>query len=105
MTTVVSGAQIAAARALTGVSQARLAARAGLDLQTLRQLEANGHGPLDVTAEVESVLRALDDFGVLFIDDGDGFGSGVRLKFSRKEAKAIGAWEDEGGIVGDDDVP
>jgi hypothetical protein len=42
---------------------------------------------------------------VLFIDDGDGFGSGVRLKFSRKQAQAIGAWEDEGGIVGDDDVP
>ena len=42
---------------------------------------------------------------VLLIDDGDGFGSGVRLKFGRKQAQAIGAWEDEGGVVGDDDVP
>jgi transcriptional regulator with XRE-family HTH domain len=105
MTHVVSGAQIAAARALTGVSQAKLATRSGLDLNTLRQLEASGHGPLDVTAEVEHVLHALDTLGVLFIDDGDGFGAGVRLKFSRKQAQAIGAWEDEGGIVGDDDVP
>ena len=32
MTTVVSGAQIAAARALTGVSQAKLAQRAGLEI-------------------------------------------------------------------------
>lgn len=103
--TTVSGAQIAAARALTGVSQGKLAIRSGLELDALRRLEANGHGPLDVTADVESVLRALDTFGVLFIDDGDGFGSGVRLKFSRKQAQAMGAWEDEGGVVGDDDVP
>ena len=105
MTTVVSGAQIAAARALTGVSQAKLALRAGLEVEALLALESAGHAPLDQTPALEKLLAALDAFGVLLIDDGDGFGSGVRLKFSRKQAQAIGAWEDEGGVVGDDDVP
>ncbi|MBA4014365.1 MAG: hypothetical protein C0481_21110 [Phenylobacterium sp.] len=105
MTSVVSGAQIAAARALTGVSQAKLALRAGLEIEALQALESAGHAPLDLTPSMERLLAALDSFGVLLIDDGDGFGSGVRLKFGRKQAQAIGAWEDEGGIVGDDDVP
>ena len=105
MTTVVSGAQIAAARALTGVSQAKLAQRAGLEMVALQALENAGHAPLDLTPAIEKLLLTLDSFGVLLIDDGDGFGSGVRLKFGRKQARAIGAWEDEGGVVGDDDVP
>lgn len=105
MTSVVSGAQIAAARALTGISQSKLALRAGLEVEALQALEGAGHAPLDLTPSVERLLMALDSFGVLLIDDGDGFGSGVRLKFSRKQAQAIGAWEDEGGIVGDNDVP
>lgn len=105
MTSVVSGAQIAAARSLTGVSQAKLALRAGLAVEALQALEGAGHAPLDATPAIDRLLLALDSSGVLLIDDGDGFGSGVRLKFSRKQAQAIGAWEDEGGVVGDDDVP
>jgi len=104
MATVVSVAQIAAARALTGVSQAKLALRAGLEIEDLRALEGAGHAPLELSPAIERLVSALDSFGVLLVDDGDGFGSGVRLKFSRKQAQAIGAWEDEGGIVGDDDV-
>ena len=50
------------------------------------------------------VRRALEDLGAMFIDESGGFGAGVRLKFSRSQARAIGAWEDEGGVPADDDV-
>ena len=52
MTSVVSGAQIAAARALTGVSQAKLALRAGLAVEALQALEGAGHAPLDATPAI-----------------------------------------------------
>jgi hypothetical protein len=34
----------------------------------------------------------------------NGAGVGVRLKFSRKEVRAINRWEHEGGTPGEDDI-
>ena len=50
------------------------------------------------------LLWLLEELGAVFIDESGGFGAGVRLKFSRSQARAIGAWEDEGGVPADDDV-
>jgi hypothetical protein len=47
--------------------------------------------------------KALEDNGIRFIPDNGG-GEGVRLKFSRSEAKRISTLEGEGGIVANDDV-
>jgi transcriptional regulator with XRE-family HTH domain len=100
----ITGRQIAAARALTGVSRADLAARAGVSLDTLRRMEASGSAfPAGDTRE--AVRHALEDFGAVFIPEGEGLGGGVRLKFTRLDAKQIGRLEGEGGPARDDDVP
>ena len=49
--------------------------------------------------------RALDRFGVIVIEESDGMGAGVRLKFTRRDVSQIARLENEGGIIGSDDAP
>ena len=42
--------------------------------------------------------------GAVFLPEGER-GIGVRLKFTRSEARRLSILESEGGIVGDDEVP
>ena len=100
-----SGRLIAAARALTGISQADFAAAAGLPVETLRLIEASGSARLNPERDVEAVNRAMDHFGVIIIEESDGMGAGVRLKFTRQDVSQIARLEGEGGIVGSDDAP
>jgi hypothetical protein len=99
-----TGRLVAAARALTGISQHELAAASGISLDTLRLLEASGAAwiPDDAT---EALTRGLETFGALIIQEGDGMGAGVRLKFTRQDVKQLGRFETEGGTVRSDDVP
>jgi transcriptional regulator with XRE-family HTH domain len=76
-------AQIRAARALLDWSQPKLAEASKLSLPTISRME----GPLGPTrstaANVESVRRAFEDAGVVFLDSGEpsaGGGVGIRLK-------------------------
>ncbi len=75
-----SGHQLKAARALIGMEQADLARRAGVSINTIRNLEAAGaqmiRARLDTLAKVEGALKAA---GVLFIAENGG-GAGVRLR-------------------------
>jgi hypothetical protein len=100
-----TGRIIAAARALTSVSQAEFAAAAGLPIEALRLLEANGSAWLHSEPDAVAVSRGLEHFGVIVIGESDGMGAGVRLKFTRQDVKQIGRLESEGGIVGSDDAP
>ena len=100
-----TGRLIAAARALTGVSPDDFAAAAGLPAERLRSMESKGSAWLRSERDAELVSRALEHFGVLVIDESDGMGAGVRLKFTRQDVKQVVRWEDEGGIVGNDDAP
>ena len=100
-----SGAQIAAARALTGVSREKLAGRAGVDLAEIARLERAGPDPIEPCGELTAVRTALEALGAVFIDEQGGDGAGVRLRFSRAQTRAVGAWEDEGGVPADDDIP
>lgn len=102
----ISGRQIAAARTLVSIGQQRLADAAGISLDALKRMEANS---VNVPASGEpcrltAVRRALEDFGAVFVPEEGTLGAGVRLKFSRAEARQIAGWEGEGGRVGDDDV-
>lgn len=101
----VSGRVIAAARALAGVSQANFAAACGLPEDTLCRLEAGGSAWVSSEADVEAVLRGLDHYGVVIIDEADGMGAGVRLKFTRSDVRQIARLEGEGGMIGSDDAP
>jgi transcriptional regulator with XRE-family HTH domain len=102
---LITGRLISAARALTGISHSDLASATKMSLSRLTQLEAGGSAPVPSEHEANAVSRALESFGVVFIPEGDGMGAGVRLKFLRQDAKQIGRLENEGGMVGEDDVP
>jgi hypothetical protein len=100
-----TGRLVAAARALTGISQADFAAAAGLPIEALRLIEANGSAWLSSERDAEAVSSGLAHFGVIVIGESDGMGAGVRLKFTRQDVKQIGLLEGEGGIVRSDDAP
>jgi len=103
--TNVTGRLVAAARALTGVSPDDLARTSGVTVQALARIEASGAAELPPGAEADAIRRALEGYGAVFVAEGDGLGAGVRLKFSRQDARQISRLEGEGGIVRDDDVP
>jgi transcriptional regulator with XRE-family HTH domain len=77
----ITGRQLAAGRALLGIGQAELAARANISAPTLRRMEASlGHAE-GMKNNVASVVTALKVAGITFIDgaySGAG-GQGVRL--------------------------
>jgi transcriptional regulator with XRE-family HTH domain len=101
----ITGRLILAARALTGVSRANLASASGISIEALERLEASGSAWLPPGSNAEALMRALENFGVLLIGEGDGLGAGVRLKFTRDDVRQLGRLENEGGTVRDDDVP
>lgn len=99
----ITSGQIVAARALTEISQAKLAERARIALSDLVELE---RGLVDETGRtVARVRKALEELGAVFIPERHGAGAGVRLKFGRGQARAIDRWENEGGMPADDEVP
>ena len=102
---LITGRLIAAARALAGISQSDLADASGISVSTLAHLEASGSAPLQSRVDAAAVRRALESFGVMFIAENDSIGAGVRLKFLRRDVRQIDRLENEGGIVGYDDVP
>jgi transcriptional regulator with XRE-family HTH domain len=102
---LITGRLIAAARALAGISQSDLANASGISVSTLSHLEASGSVPLRSRVNAVALRRALEGYGVMFIAESDSIGAGVRLKFLRRDVKQIDRLENEGGIVGDDDVP
>lgn len=74
----ISPAQIRAARALLDLSQAALAALAGLSSMTIKRAEGSGQpaASADATAAIRAALELA---GVEFIAENGG-GAGVRLK-------------------------
>lgn len=101
----ITGRLIAAARSLAGVGQESFAAAAGLSVETLRLLEDSGSAWLSSELDVEAVSHGLEHFGLVIIEETDGMGAGVRLKFSRQDVRQIAQLETEGGAVGSDDAP
>jgi transcriptional regulator with XRE-family HTH domain len=100
-----TGRVISAARALSGVGQRELAAVAGVSVETLREMEAIGSAWVPSPELSEAINRALEHFGVLVLPEADGFGAGVRLKFTRQDVKQMVRLESEGGTIGSDDAP
>jgi hypothetical protein len=104
-THAITGGQITAARALTGISRAKLVMRAKVQPSTLQRLEAMGALANAPDENLARIRRALEELGAVFIDEKEGAGPGVRLKFSRSQTRAIDRWENEGGAAAEDDVP
>jgi hypothetical protein len=99
---MITASQCRAARALTEISRNMLAQRSGVDEVAIAGFERKISGLDD--ASVEKLEQALETVGALFIAENGG-GIGVRLKFTRSETKRLQLLENEGGQVGEDDVP
>ena len=98
---IITAAQCRAARALIEWTEQQLAESARVELEVIRNLEARFRRP--TPAEQRQIRKALEEGGVVFIAENGG-GGGVRLRFNRKEVRAINRWEQEGGSSGEDDL-
>ena len=72
--------QIRAARALVGLSQREIAERAGIGIATIRRIEAAVDEIIGTAQTLSRIQRALEAAGILFIDQDDEHGPGVRLR-------------------------
>jgi len=72
--------QIQAARSLLGLSQVQLAKRASIGLATLQRLEAAGTEVRGSAKTIWKLQRALEAAGIIFIDEDEELGPGVRLR-------------------------
>jgi transcriptional regulator with XRE-family HTH domain len=77
-TTLISAAQIRAARHLANLSQADVAETTGLSLPTIKRAESNRAVPISASA-IDAIQSALESAGVEFIAE-NGSGPGVRLR-------------------------
>ena len=82
---MISPAQLRAARALLGLTQAELALVAGVALATVQRIESST-AELSGSAKTLSKLHsALVEQGVVFIPEDDNRGPGVRLREPRSK--------------------
>ena len=77
-----------------------LAELSGVSASAIGRIERGGAVGRD---KVAAVKAALEREGIVFLPE-DSRGVGVRLKFTRREVRALDTMENEGGIVADDDV-
>jgi transcriptional regulator with XRE-family HTH domain len=78
-------AQIRAARALLGWRQDDLSSASGVGIATIRRIEnakRNASGHVSTFARIQSAFEAA---GVLFIDDDETAGMGVRLAKKKRK--------------------
>ncbi|MBB1178046.1 transcriptional regulator [Pseudomonas sp. FW305-3-2-15-E-TSA4] len=73
-----TAAQVAAARAATGLSVAALAERSGLGVNTIRRAEASGASVL-TGVNAARLVQTFEELGVVFLD-ADGYGPGLRIR-------------------------
>lgn len=72
-----TGNQLKAARALAGLEQKEVAEKAGVNVNTIRNMEAAGAGQIAGRAQnVQNVQRVLEQEGIEFLNHGQ---PGVRL--------------------------
>lgn len=79
----ITGAQLAAARALVGVGQVELAKMAHISAPTLRRMESSDGPVTGIANNVTAVLIALQSLGIVFLPAGHYAGEGgpgVRLR-------------------------
>jgi len=74
-------------------------------VDSLRIMEASGSAWVQSDEDLEAEPVASSTFGIIVIEEADGLGAGVRLKFTRQDATQIARFEGEGGVVVSDDAP
>ena len=77
---MIRSVQIRAARALVAMSQQDLATKAAVGLNTVKRIEAVGEEPTGTIQTLLRIKKALEQAGILFIDQDNEHGPGVRLR-------------------------
>ena len=77
MKMAISAAQCKAARALIGLSRNQLAELSNVGARTLVDFEREARQPYDRT--LNDIQKALESAGIIFIDEDEHGGPGVRL--------------------------
>ncbi len=77
---MIAAEQIRAARALLKWRAQDLADRAGLTLRTIQRFENETGIPSSRTKNLMNIRQVLEDAGVVFIDQSEDSGPGVKLK-------------------------
>jgi transcriptional regulator with XRE-family HTH domain len=73
-----TGNQLKAARALASLEQKEVAEKAGVNVNTIRNMESAGSGQITGRAQnVQMVQRVLEEAGIEFLNHGQ---PGVRLR-------------------------
>lgn len=99
---MITGPQCKAARALIELSRERLSSFSGISVEIIQNFERKLSTP--DAAVLAALEQALARAGAVLIPENGG-GIGVRLKFTRSEARRISTLESEGGIAAYDEVP
>ena len=89
---MVEAAQVRAARALIGWSQAKLAETTGVPVSTINEFETGAPDRIANEAAADKIRAALEAAGAVFLPKDDGGGIGVRLR-EALEGEYIG-WND-----------
>ena len=97
-----TGPQVRAARALIEWPREKVARLAGIDLNALTAFERAKVDPGE--AARDALQAVLEQGGAVFLSEDGDHGAGVRLKWSRKDARQLHRLENEGGPSADDDV-
>ena len=98
---IITGPQCRAARSLVEWSVEQLARETQLASDIIKAFEQKIHDPGDIVKR--RLLEVLESAGAVFIWENGG-GVGVRLKYARRDVRAVNKWEGEGGPAGEDDV-
>ena len=77
---MVTGAQLRAARAMLGWSQKQLAEKSGVGFNTVQRAEQSQGTVLGTVTTVMKLLSALENGGILFLEQEGEVGPGIRLR-------------------------
>ena len=77
---MVSGAQIRAARVMLGWTQKQLAEKSGIGFTTVQRAEQSVGAVLGTVTTVRKLQSALENGGIIFLDQEADVGPGLRLR-------------------------
>ena len=98
--TVITPGQVRAARALINWNQGDLARAANLSRQTVNDFETGKRLP--IPNNMQAIVQALEFAGLMFLEESDDAGAGVRLSFPASaapdpQARLETLWQRSGG--------
>jgi transcriptional regulator with XRE-family HTH domain len=79
---MINAAQVRAARGLLDLSQAELSRLAEVSIGTIKKFESSAGEPRVTVQILLRIQRALENAGIIFIDEDGQAGPGVRLRRS-----------------------